>query len=153
MVANPRILKKKNIIKKKTKTQYTQLQPNLKKPEQQIHQVKQNQNRAHQRQQPMDDTSTSSNAATEHIDHHIGPQTRALEPKRQNTSCIGDQRSVFLTSMCCLKAPPFSLRLPCSLNLKVFHLFLSLVSYIYGLMGMSFSLRLSVSLSLSLSEN
>ena len=98
----------------------------------------------------MDDTSTSSSAATEHIDHHIGPQTRVLEPERQNTSCIGDQRSVFLASTCCLKAPPFSLRPPCSLNLKVFHLFLSLVSYIYGLMGIGFSLRLSVSLSLYL---
>ena len=51
MVANPRILKQK------TKTQYTRLQPNLKKPEQQIHQVKQNQNRAHQRQQPTDGAS------------------------------------------------------------------------------------------------
>ena len=47
------------------------LQPNLKKPEQQIHQVKQNQNKAHQRQQPMNGTSASSNAATEHIGHHI----------------------------------------------------------------------------------
>ena len=43
-------------------------------------------------------------------------------------------------------APELSLRPPCSLNLKVFHFFLSLVSYIYGLMGMSFSLRLFVSL-------
>ena len=35
MVANPRILKKKkHNKKKKTKTQYMQLQPNLKKPEQ-----------------------------------------------------------------------------------------------------------------------
>ena len=62
MVANPQILKK--IKNKKTKTQYTRLQPNLKKPKQQIHQVKQNQNRAHQRQQPTDGASASSNAAT-----------------------------------------------------------------------------------------
>ena len=54
------------ILKKlKTKTQYI-LQPNLKKPEQQIHQVKQNQNKAHQQQQPTNDASASSNAATEH---------------------------------------------------------------------------------------
>ena len=37
------------------------LQPNLKKPEQQIHQVKQNQNKAHQRQQP---TNGASGGAT-----------------------------------------------------------------------------------------
>ena len=41
MVENPWILKIKK-KKKKTKTQYTLLQPNLKKPEQHIHQIKQN---------------------------------------------------------------------------------------------------------------
>ena len=56
---------------KKIKKLNMRLQPNLKKPEQQIHQVKQNQNKAHQRQQPTDDTSASSNVATEHIGHHI----------------------------------------------------------------------------------
>ena len=100
----------------------------------------------------MDGISASSNAATEHIGHHIRPQTWApkLEHIRHWRSVRSDQRSIFLASTCYPTASPLSLRPPCSLNLKVFHLFLSLVSYIYGLMGMSFSLRLSVSLFLYL---
>ena len=89
--------------------------------------------------------------AIEHIDHHIKPQTRALED--QNTSGIGNWRSVFLGSTCCPTIPPFSLKTPYTLNLKVFHLY-TFLSFsllhirVIGLIGFS----LSQSLSLSLSE-
>ena len=74
-----------------------------------------------------------------------------LSSKAHRASVIGDQSDQIeyrshLDVLPDSVAPELSLRPPCSLTLKVFHFFLSLVSYIYGLMGMSFSLRLSVSL-------
>ena len=98
MVANPQILKKKT----KTKTQYTLLQPNLKKLEQQIHQEKQNQNSAHQRQQPMDSTSASGNTATEHIgdrsshwasNSRFRTRTHRASEIEDRSNRIGDQSS------------------------------------------------------------
>ena len=56
--------------------------------------------------------------------------------------------SVFLASPLCLTAPPISLRPPCSLNLKVFHLSLSLSLFISVSQSLSLSLFISISQSL-----
>ena len=123
--------KKNKQTNKQTKTQYSRS----------IHQVKQ---KPHQKPNLKKKTSLAIN---DNKQTARAPSTSVISDRATNTSSkahwaleIGDQ-SDRIGDRSCLDVLPndaalqFSLRPPCSLNLKVFLLFLSLVSYIYGLMG------------------